>query len=135
MEKDTVVEGRLKSKLLYKLFLLTLKYIPILITISYILNTLLYWFGIDFPILSHIAGMSLLTWVFMYLATYVFQFCSYHRLLLYFILANDLINVYDYYYLIPVQDFVLLEIYTSLIGLLIIFLVIDHVKNNKRSPC
>lgn len=128
-----VVEERLKSKLLYKVFLIALKYIPILVTLSYIANTVLCWFDIDVPVLSNIPGMSLLTWLFMYIATYVFKFCNYHRLLLYFILVDDSINIYDYYFTIPLEDHVMLELHTSLIGILVIVLLINHVKSNKKS--
>lgn len=128
-----VVEERLRSKLLYKVFLIALKYIPILVTLSYIANTALCWFDIDIPVLSNISGMSLLTWLFMYIATYVFKFYNYHRLLLYFILVDDSINIYDYYFTIPLEDHVMLELHTSLIGILVIVLLINHVKSNKRS--
>lgn len=67
----------------------------------------------------------------MYIATYVFRFCSYHRLLLYFILVNDGISIYDYYFTIDFDDHVMLELYTSLVGILIISLLVNHVKNNK----
>lgn len=127
-----VVEEKLRSKFLYKVFLIALKYIPVLIVISYIINTLLCWFNIDLPVLSNISGMSLLTWLFMYIATYVFRFCNYHRLLLYFILVTDGISVYDYYFTIPFEDHVMLELYTSLIGILVIALLINHVKGNGR---
>lgn len=128
-----VVEERLRNKFIYKIFLIALKYIPVLITLSYIINTLLYWFGIDLSVLSNISGMSLLTWLFMYIATYVFRFCEYHRLLLYFILVNDGINIYDYYFTIPLEDHIMLELHTALIGILVIVLLVNHVKNNKRT--
>lgn len=127
------VEEKLRSKLLYKIFLIALKYIPVLIAVSYITNTLLCWFNIDLPVLSNISGMSLLTWSFMYIATYVFKFCNYHRLLLYFILMDDGINIYDYYFTIPLEDHIMLELHTSLIGILIIVLLMNHVKNHKKS--
>lgn len=127
-----VVEERLRSELLYKVFLIALKYIPVLVTLSYIANTTLCWFDIDLPVLSNISGMSLLTWLFMYIATYVFKFCNYHRLLLYFILVDDSINIYDYYFTIPLEDHVMLELHTSLIGILVMILLINHVKSNKR---
>lgn len=130
--KDTAAEGNLKSKFLYKLFLITLKYIPVFIVLSYILNTILCWFGIDAPILSNLAGVSLFTWIFLYIATYVFKFCKYHRLLLYFILLEDSINIYDYYFSIPIETHKLLELHTTLIGLLIILLVLKYVANNKK---
>lgn len=125
--------ANLRSKVLYKVFLVALKYIPILIALSYISNTMLCWFGIDVSVLSNISGMSLLTWLFMYIATYVFKFCTYHRLLLYFILVDDSINIYDYYFTIPLEDHIMLEIHTSLIGILVIVLLINHVRNHKKS--
>lgn len=128
-----VVEERLRNKFLYKIFLIALKYIPVLVTLSYIINTLLYWFDIDLSVLSNISGMSLLTWLFMYVATYVFRFCEYHRLLLYFILVDDGINIYDYYFTIPLEDHIMLELHTALIGILVIVLLVNHVKNNKRT--
>lgn len=128
-----VVEERLRSKLLYKLFLASLKYIPVFIAISYILNTALYWFDIDLAVLSNISGMSLFTWLFMYIATYVFQFCEYHRLLLYYIILDDLISIYDYYFIIPIDDYLILSMHTILVGFLVISLLIVHVKNNKKN--
>lgn len=128
-----VVEEKSRSKLLYKIFLIALKYIPVLIAISYVINTLLCWFDIDLAVLSNISGMSLLTWIFMYIATYVFRFCEYHRLLLYFILVDDSINIYDYYFTIPLEDHIMLELHTALIGVLVIILLINHVTNNKRT--
>ena len=82
-----------------------LKYIPMIISLFYLINTITAFIGIDIPILSTISGMSLLTWVFMYIATIVFNFCSYHRIFLYYILIVDIINIIDYYISIPISDF------------------------------
>ena len=82
-----------------------LKYIPMIISLFYLINTITAFIGIDIPILSTISGMSLLTWIFMYVATIVFNFCSYHRIFLYYILIVDIINIIDYYINIPISDF------------------------------
>jgi hypothetical protein len=82
-----------------------LKYIPMIISLFYLINTITAFIGIDIPILSTISGMSLLTWIFMYIATIVFNFCSYHRMFLYYILIVDIINIIDYYISIPISDF------------------------------
>ena len=82
-----------------------LKYIPMIISLFYLINTITAFIGIDIPILSTISGMSLLTWIFMYVATIVFNFCSYHRIFLYYILIVDIINIIDYYISIPISDF------------------------------
>ncbi len=52
-------EESLKSKSLYKLLLIMLKYIPMLIALFYVINTATAYIGIDIPVLSNIAGMSL----------------------------------------------------------------------------
>ena len=95
----------LKSKNLYRLLIVMLKYIPMIISLFYLINTITAFIGIDIPILSTISGMSLLTWIFMYIATIVFNFCSYHRMFLYYILIVDIINIIDYYISIPISDF------------------------------
>ena len=82
-----------------------LKYIPMIISLFYLINTITAFIGIDIPILSTISGMSLLTWIFMYIATIVFNFCSYHRMFLYYILIVDIINIIDYHISIPISDF------------------------------
>ena len=82
-----------------------LKYIPMIISLFYLINTITAFIGIDIPILSTISGMSLLTWIFMYIATIVFNFCSYHRIFLYYILIVAIINIIDYYISIPISDF------------------------------
>ena len=76
-----------------------------IISLFYLINTITAFIGIDIPILSTISGMSLLTWIFMYIATIVFNFCSYHRIFLYYILIVDIINIIDYYINIPISDF------------------------------
>lgn len=92
------------NKSMCKLLILMLKYIPMLISLVYVLNTALSYFYIDIPVLSNIAGMSILPWIFMYLSSIVFKFCLYHKMFLYYILVTDMINIIDYYINIPVED-------------------------------
>lgn len=128
-----VVERReVRNKTLYKVFLVILKYIPVFVTLTYILNSILCIINIDIPVLSNIAGMSLSTWVFMYIATFVFRFCIYHRLLLYYILTADLVNITDYYIGLPLEDMGLISLNLSLVGVLIIALLANHVRSYKR---
>lgn len=86
-----------RNKRLYKATLVLLKVIPMLLSLFYVLNTTLYIFGIDLHILSYIAGVSLLPLIFLYLTSFAFGFCKYHRMFLHYIVLNDLINIADYY--------------------------------------
>ena len=128
-----MVKGEsLRNKRLYKTLLILLKYIPIIIALFYIVNTLGALFGIDLPVLSNIAGMSLLTWVFMYLAALVFKFCIYHRMFLYYILVTDIINIIDYYIGIPVDSYGIVMIHSVIIGILLFIILYFYVKHNKK---
>lgn len=120
------------NKLYYKLFIVILKYIPIIIALCYVLNTITAVLGIYIEPLSNIAGVSLLTWAFLYVATYVFKFCVYHRLFLWYILIDDLLNIVDYYCELPIETCNLLMIHNSIIGIFLFIMLYLYVKSYKR---
>lgn len=130
---DTSVAESLRSKRLYKLFIVTLKYIPMIISSCYILNTILAITRIDFPLLSMLSGLSILTWIFMYLATIVFRFCNYHRMFLWYILLSDTVNTVDYYIDLPINDFNMYAINISLIGIFLFIILYLYVKSRRQN--
>lgn len=113
---------------LYKVLLIVLKYIPIVIAICYILNIIFY-----IEPLSNIAGVSLLTWIFLYLSSIVFKFCIYHRMFLWYILIDDIFNIIDYYLQLPIDTDVILRIHNILIGVTLFAILIVYVKHHKIS--
>ena len=123
------------NKGLYKATLIVLKIIPMSLALCDILNTALYCFGIDVQFLSYIGGVSFLTMIFLYLASYVFRFCIYHRLFLHYVLVNNIISIIDYKYKIGLP----IIIYIITIGLLLFALLYFHQKrirderNTKKS--
>ena len=121
-----VVVERLRRSSFHKLLLLVLKYIPTVIALCYMLNTILY-----IEPLSNIAGVSLLTWVFLYLASIVFEFCSYHRMFLWYILMDDILNIVDYYWSIPISTDNLIRVHNILAGITLYVVLILYVKSNK----
>lgn len=121
-----------RSKFLHKSLILTIKYVPMVISMFYILNIILCWLGIDAPVLSNIAGVSLLTWVVLFLCAVVFRFCAYHKMFLYYILLNDLLNIYDYCIGLPLEAEDVLEIHSVLIGLLLFSILFIYLKTNDK---
>ena len=121
-----VVVERLRRSSFHKLLLLVLKYIPTVIALCYMLNTILY-----IEPLSNIAGVSLLTWIFLYLASGVFEFCSYHRMFLWYILIDDILNIVDYYWSIPISTDNLIRVHNILAGITLFAALILYVKSNK----
>lgn len=98
------VGEKLKSKMLYKIELLLLKTIPMLMALCSVGNTILSYLDIEVVILNYIGGVSILPLIFLYLSSYVFKFCEYHRMFLHYLLITDIINVYDYHVGFPLDD-------------------------------
>ena len=94
----------LRSKVLYKTEILIIKFIPFILSISYFINTALSIYKIDIPFLSYMTGISLLPWLFILLSSFVFRFCIWHRIPLYYILVNDLLNIIDSVWEIPIKN-------------------------------
>lgn len=123
----------LKNKISHKWFLLFIKYLPAIIALCYFCNTLLSFFNINAVILSTLAGTSILTLIFMYLCSYIFKFCLYHRLFLHYILINDILNYLDYYFTLPISDRYLFCTYISITFVFIVLIVYSYVTISKES--
>ena len=124
-----VVEKLKRSE--YKLLIIVLKFIPILTALCYMSSTIFNYFGYNIEPLSNIGGMSLLTWLFIYLASIVFNFCAYHRMFLWYIFIDDLFNIIDYYITIPISTDSILMLHNILIGITLFTVLILYVKDNK----
>lgn len=116
-----VVEANL-NKALYKIQLYLLKVIPMVMAFVCLLNSTLSYFDIDLPILSYIVGNSVLTIIYFYITSYVFRFCSYHRMFMHYTTITWIINIIDLYIGIPIGDFpyLLLQLIVAGICLFII---------------
>lgn len=125
-----VVEKLRESK--YRLLIIVLKFIPMLIALCYMTSTIFNYFDYNIEPLSNLGGMSLLTWVFIYLASVVFKFCSYHRMFLWYVLVDDLVNIVDYYWNIPISTDNILMLHNIWIGITLFIILILYVKDNKR---
>ena len=124
-----VVEKSKRSE--YKLLIIVLKFIPMLTALCYMSSTIFNYFGYNIEPLSNFGGMSLLTWLFIYLASIVFNFCSYHRVFLWYIFIDDIFNIIDYYITIPISTDNILMLHNILIGITLFIVLILYVKDNK----
>jgi hypothetical protein len=112
-----------RNKYLYKIELLLLKFLPVVISVLYFISTLLCLFNIDTSILSYISGMSVLPLLFMYVSSYVFKFCEYHRMFLHYILFNLVLNCIDWYIGIPLNNIEYVSIFV-LITCVFLFIIL-----------
>ena len=91
------------SKSLYKIELLLLKTIPYILSFCYITNTVLSYLCIEFEIFSMICGISLLPFIFILISSFVFKFCRYHRIMIYYVGISEFLAWVDYYHYIPIS--------------------------------
>ena len=124
MDKEAIGVG----KTLYKIELLLIKVIPYIIACFYFANSTLSYYNIDLPILSFIAGTSILTLLFLYISSFVFRFCIYHRLPIYYIIISDIINFYDLYIGIPISNKAFLVINMTIAGIFIFLIILFKFK-------
>lgn len=66
------------------------------ITILYIILSM---FNIHIGLLSIIAGSSLISSVVLLLCSFVFKFCFYHRIFIYYLFILNILNIIDWYLL------------------------------------
>lgn len=127
------VEASYLNKTLYKIQLYLLKVIPMVMAFICILNSILSYFDIDLPILSYIVGNSFLTIIYFYITSYVFKFCSYHRMFMHYTTITWILNIIDLYIGIPIGDLPYLLLQLIIAGVSLFIILYLYVKTNKKS--
>lgn len=120
------------NKRMYKLELIRVKYIPILIALITLIDVILYYFDINFELINYVAGTSFLTMIPMYISSYVYKFCEYHRMFLHYIVVNKVVMMIDLYIGIPLGDFMLLVLYLIVAGIFAFLALYLHQKYGGR---
>lgn len=132
LEEANAVEERRLSKYRYKILLIIIKYTPITIALLDLLHTILSYFNINAGIVSFFGGLSVINILFVFAASYAFEYCSTHRIPLYYVVCSNLIGLYDTYFGIPCSDKELLCLYLIIAGIFIIIYT-KYVIANKET--
>lgn len=127
-----VEEKSRQNRVLYKLEVYLIKIIPMLYALLSLLNTLLSYIGIDLLILSYIGSVSFLTLCLLYLSSYVFKFCFYHRMFLHYVTLTWILNIIDCYIGIPIGNLGYLCLQLSILGIILFIILYIYVKNYKK---
>lgn len=120
------------NKSLYLIELKLLKSIPPIIALIHIINVVTSYIGIQLPILSYIGGISFIPLLFMYVSSYAFKFCEYHRMFLHYAVIDNLVCIYDLYVGIPVNDLNMLKIHIIILGISLFVILYLYLKNRKN---
>ena len=113
----------------YKILLLIIKYAPWIQASVYFLGTILMYFGIYNALLSWIGFIGLFPLLILYLCSIVFEFCTWHRLPLYYILLCNILNLLNWFGLSILTG---LWFHFIIIGFLILFGAYLKNKHNEQ---
>lgn len=117
---------------LFKIELCLVKVIPIIYALLSLLNTILSYLNIEASILSYIGSVSFVTLVFLYITSYVFCFCEYHRVFIHYTTVTWILNIIDLYIGIPVSDVWYLGIQLIIAGVSLFITLWLYVGSNKK---
>ena len=119
-----------------KIFLLFVKYLPVIQMAGFLFNNTMYYFNDTYTlayILDFVLGNSIAYSILMYIVSYVFKFCNWYRLMVTANLVNTTIAAYDANFKLPVEDATLLSIYFSIASIAVIIATYIHVKYDKHT--
>lgn len=126
------MEEKRLNKTLYLIEIKLLKIIPYLTALFYLLNTILSYFGIDCSMFNILAGHSIISILFMLLSSYVFKFCEYHRIPLYYMIITECINLYDWYIGIPIENKDTLVLHLIIAGITMFVILYLYLKSRRN---
>lgn len=115
------------SKLKLKdIFVLLIKYIPIMQMVGMLFNNVLYYFGLFRPIcyiMDFTLGNSIITTFLLFICSNLFGFCNWHRLIITSNFINILIANIDVLFTIPISNLHLLSLYFA-VYLIFLFIIV-----------
>lgn len=114
-----------------KIFLISIKYLPLLQMFSMIFNNTLYLLSDNFKyikLLDFVIGNSLVSTILLYVCSITFNYCSWHRLLIIANFINLLIAALDYIMNFNVTNLSLILIYITIDFIFIILCIIHKFK-------
>lgn len=123
----------MKNKMMYKIELLSIKYTPIVVSLSILIGLLLTYNDIDITILDIFTSASIIATIPMYISSYVYKFCKYHRMFIHYIVVIHFIDTCDMIFNIPIDDYNLLITYLIITGIFIFIIAYLYLKYGDRN--
>lgn len=127
------------NKRLYKLTLIILKALPPIMGVAYFLNFLCAYFGnvivAIFQVLLHYLGLVITPLLFMLISSYVFKFCNYHRMFIYYIAVDELLLITDWYFKLPISNKAICIIHFAISVIFFVIAIGMYIKKRKTINC
>lgn len=125
----------LHSKSVYKTTVKLLKLLPMIMVVSYFLMLLLFYTADRYIVIPHVLGTVIAPLVFIYLISYVFRYCTFHRMFIHYYAFIQLLNVIGHYHWLPTDGETTTLIHDGVTILFIICAVIMYVIKFRKAEC
>ena len=110
-----------------------MKYTPVLIACVYFINAIVSCIGVKLWILQDVFFLSPITALFILCASFVFKFCIWHRLPIYYCIILHIISYIDYYTNFLMFNSLALFVYLTLtIFCILLGMYLKNLHNMKR---
>ena len=119
------MNNQIIDKRKHKLLIFVLKILPAIMAGSYVIEMISIFLGFGTQVLVNFIGMIVAPILFMYLASYVFKFCEYHRMFLHYIVVCNIIDSIDASFRLPVGDaeFIMIHLFLMFITMVIVLIL------------
>lgn len=124
--------GIFRNKQLYKIFLVTVKYLPLLQAIIQMILTVLNYLGISALWLTYFGGTSMVSIALLFIISYVFNFCNLFRIPLFYNFSIVILSYLRIFNIINLNILWTYRIIVVLSGIFIILYIIVAYKNRNN---
>ena len=121
------------NKHLYKILIYVLKYIPFILALMETVFVVLNYYELPHYYLNVFGGFSICFIITLYLQSYIFQFCSWHRVPIHYVLLSNIIALIDDIVKIPLSDLNMMRMYFVLLVMFTMLFIYLKIKCNKDS--
>jgi hypothetical protein len=83
-------------------------------------------------VVTHYVGLVIAPLMFMYISSYVFKFCNYHRIFIHYIAVVEFINITDWYFRIPISNDAICILHFVITFIFLVAAVVMYVKKFKH---
>lgn len=125
----------LHSKSVYKVTVKFLKLLPMIMVLSYFTMLGLSFVADRYVVIPHVLGTVIAPLVFIYLISYVFRYCTFHRLFIHYYVFIQLLNVIGHYHWLPTDGETTTLIHDGVTIVFIITAVIMYVIKFRKAEC
>lgn len=103
--------------------------------LGYFLMLIGFYFDSKYIVIPHILGTVLPPLAFIYIVSYVFKFCAFHRLFIHYYVFIDILNVTDHYFCNYLNEGVVTFLHDSGTIVFLITALVMYIYKYKKDKC